>query len=111
MTAPTCQGFLGYQPLVEPLILNTGTTFVQTIQPSGGAQFPAGTTVQIVLTGPGGTALGTWPATVTTTSASWVVPNGTADAIPANSRYALMVTYPTSPATTYAWFQGAVIRP
>lgn len=110
MTAPIDPGFLGYQPTIEPLKLTTGASFVQTIQPSGGAVFPTGTTVNIVITAPGGAPLGTWPATVTSTAATWTVPNATADPIPANSRYTMLVTYPTTPATTYAWYEGTVIR-
>ncbi|MFX0581174.1 DUF7264 domain-containing protein [Nocardia nepalensis] len=110
MTTPTDPGYLGYQPSIEPLKLTTGASFVQTIQPSGGAVFPNGTTVTIVLTAPGGASLGSWPATVTSTAATWAVPNSVCDAMPANSRYTMLVTYPTTPATTYAWYEGTVIR-
>ncbi|WP_019932360.1 hypothetical protein [Nocardia sp. BMG111209] len=110
MTTPIDPGFLGYQPTVEPLKLTTGASFVQTIQPSGGATFPTGTTVAIVLTSPGGTSLGSWPATVTSTQAGWNVPNATCDAIPANSRYTVLVTYPTPQSASYAWYEGTVIR-
>ncbi|MFF2555764.1 hypothetical protein ACFVUS_32470 [Nocardia sp. NPDC058058] len=110
MTAPIDPGFLGYQPTIEPLKLTTGASFVQTIQPSGGANFPAGTTISIALTSPSGASLGSWPATVTTTQATWNVVSATCDAIPANSRYIMLVTYPTPQPTTYAWYEGAVIR-
>ncbi|MFC9994583.1 hypothetical protein [Nocardia sp. NPDC127526] len=103
-------GYLGYQPTLQPLKLTTGASFVQTIQPSGGAVFPAGTKVSIVLTTPGGQPLGTWPATVTDTAATWAVPAATCDDIPSNSRYTMLVTYLTSPVTTYAWYAGTVIR-
>lgn len=110
MTAPIDPGFLGYQPTIEPLKLTTGASFVQTIQPSGGVNFPSGTTISIVLTAPGGAALGSWAATVTTTQASWNVPAVTADAIPTNARYIMLVTFPTPQPTTYAWYEGSVIR-
>ncbi|MEC3955796.1 hypothetical protein VMT65_22375 [Nocardia sp. CDC153] len=110
MTAPVDPGFLGYQPTIEPLKLTTGASFVQTIQPSGTATFPANTTVKIVLTAPGGAVLDTWNATVTSTAATWSVSNVAADAIPANSRYTMLVTYPTTPAVTYAWYEGTVLR-
>ncbi|PXX65382.1 hypothetical protein DFR70_104446 [Nocardia tenerifensis] len=110
MTTPIDPGFLGYQPTIEPLKLTTGASFVQTIQPSGGAVFPAGTTIAIVLTAPGGTALGSWSATVTPTAATWNVPSVTCDAIPANSRYTMLVTYQTAPPTVYAWYAGSVVR-
>ncbi|WP_330185030.1 hypothetical protein OHB26_16445 [Nocardia sp. NBC_01503] len=110
MTAPIDPGFLGYQPTIEPLKLTTGASFVQTLQPSGGVNFPTGTTVSIVLTAPGGAALGSWPATMTLTQASWNVASTTCDAIPANSRYTMLVTYPTPQPVTYAWYEGAVIR-
>ncbi|MFB7719324.1 hypothetical protein [Nocardia sp. NPDC056100] len=110
MTTPIDPGFLGYQPTIEPLKLTTGASFVQTIQPSGGAVFPTGTTVSIVLTTSGGASLGTWPATVTPTAATWAVPAATCDAIPTNSRYTMLVTYTTTPATTYAWYEGTIIR-
>ncbi|WP_225725442.1 MULTISPECIES: hypothetical protein [unclassified Nocardia] len=110
MTAPMDPGFLGYQPTIEPLKLTTGASFVQTIQPSGGATFPSGTTVSINLTSPSGTPLGSWPATVTSTQASWNVPNTTCDAIPVNSRYTMLVTYQTPQPTSYAWYEGSVIR-
>ncbi|MFI7528052.1 hypothetical protein [Nocardia salmonicida] len=110
MTTALDPGYLGYQPKVEPLKLTTGASFVQTIEPSGGAVFPTGTTVSIVITAPGGAPLGTWAATVTTTAAKWTVPAITCDAIPTNSRYTMLVTYLTSPVTTYAWYVGSVIR-
>ncbi|WP_137876133.1 hypothetical protein [Rhodococcus sp. Q] len=110
MTSSIDPGYLGYQPKIEPLKLTTGAGFVQTIQPSDGAVFPSGTTVSIVLTAPGGASLGTWPATVTPTAASWTVPAATSDPIPTNSRYTMLVTYTTTPATTYAWYVGSVIR-
>ncbi|MGK8554399.1 LtfC-like domain-containing protein [Nocardia gipuzkoensis] len=110
MTTPIDPGYLGYQPTIEPLRLTTGASFVQTIQPSGGAVFPAGTSVSIVLTAPGGAVLDTWSATVTPAAASWTVPSATCDGIPANSRYTLLVTYPTTPTTAYAWYAGTVIR-
>lgn len=110
MTSPVDPGYLGYQPTIEPLILTTGASFVQTIQPSGGAVFPTGTTISIVLTAPSGAALTPWSATVTPTAAAWAVPSAVCDAVPANSRYTMLVTYPTAPATTYAWYEGAVIR-
>jgi hypothetical protein len=110
MTTPIDPGYLGYQPTIEPLLLTTGATFVQSIQPSGGAVFPTGTTVSIVLTAPGGATLGSWNATVTPTAATWVVPNTVSDAIPANTRYTMLVTYPTAPVTTYPWYEGSVVR-
>ncbi|WP_067836001.1 DUF7264 domain-containing protein [Nocardia lijiangensis] len=110
MSTQNGPGYLGYQPTLEPLKLTTGASFVQTIQPSDGAVFPNGTTVSIVLTAPGGTAIGAWPATVTSNAAAWTVPAAICDDIPANSRYTMLVTYPTSPATTYAWYAGTVIR-
>ncbi|AYF76573.1 hypothetical protein D7D52_25255 [Nocardia yunnanensis] len=110
MTAPVDPGFLGYQPTIEPLKLTTGASFVQTIQPSGGVQFPANTAVKIVFTAPGGAVLDTWNATVTATAATWAVSNVTADAIPANSRYTLLVTYASAPPVTYAWYEGTVLR-
>ncbi|MEV6773897.1 hypothetical protein AB0N05_35205 [Nocardia sp. NPDC051030] len=110
MTSPVDPGYLGYQPTVEPLILTGGASFVQKIQPSGGAVFPTGTAVTIVLTAPSGAPLDSWAATVTPTAATWVVPNATCDPIPAGSRYTMLVTYPTVPATSYAWYEGTVIR-
>ncbi|MBH0775018.1 LtfC-like domain-containing protein [Nocardia bovistercoris] len=110
MTTSNDPGYLGYQPTLEPLKLTTGAGFVQTIQPSDGAVFPSGTTVSIVLTTPGGGALGTWAATVTSTAATWNVAAATCNDIPANSRYTMLVTYPTAPVTTYAWFAGVVVR-
>lgn len=110
MTTPNDPGYLGYQPTLEPLKLTTGASFVQTIQPAGGAVFPDGTTIAIVLTSPAGTSLGAWEAFVTANAATWTVPPVTCDAIPANSRYTMLVTYPTAPATTYAWYAGSVIR-
>ncbi|WP_405166712.1 hypothetical protein OG203_17400 [Nocardia sp. NBC_01499] len=110
MTTALDPGYLGYQPKIEPLKLTTGASFVQTIEASGGAGFPPGTTVSIVLTAAGGAPLGTWAATVTPTTASWTVPAVTCDPIPTNSRYTMLVTYPTSPVTTYAWYVGSVIR-
>ncbi|WP_067852430.1 LtfC-like domain-containing protein [Nocardia shimofusensis] len=110
MSTSNDPGYLGYQPTLEPLKLTTGASFVQTIQPSGGAVFPTGTQISIVLTAPGGAALGAWPATVDANIATWTVPAATCDEIPANSRYTMLVTYPTSPVTTYAWYAGSVIR-
>ncbi|MGW5920133.1 LtfC-like domain-containing protein [Nocardia fluminea] len=110
MTSPVDPGYLGYQPTVEPLILTTGASFVQTIQPSDGAVFPTGTTISIALTAPSGIPLAAWSATVTPTAASWAVSTAICDAIPANSRYTMLVTYPTTPTTTYAWYVGSVIR-
>ncbi|WP_278266209.1 hypothetical protein [Nocardia sp. AG03] len=110
MTTALDPGYLGYQPRIEPLKLTTGASFVQTIEPSGGAEFPAGTEVRIVLSAPGGAALGEWPAAVTANAATWSVPAATCDAIPTNSRYTMLVTYLTSPVTTYAWYVGSVIR-
>ncbi|WP_405164702.1 hypothetical protein OG203_06180 [Nocardia sp. NBC_01499] len=110
MTAPIDPGFLGYQPTIEPLKLTTGANFVQIIQPSGGAPFPSGTAVSINLVSPSGTSLGSWPAAMTSTQASWNVPVATCDAIPANSRYTMVITFPTPQATSYAWYEGAVIR-
>ncbi|MCP2276442.1 hypothetical protein ACFYT3_07820 [Nocardia amikacinitolerans] len=110
MSTPNGPGYLGYQPTLEPLKLTTGASFVQTIQPSDGAVFPDGTTVSIVLTAPGGAALGAWPATVDSNGAVWTVPAAICDDIPTNSRYTMLVTYPTSPATTYAWYAGTVVR-
>ncbi|MFD3703342.1 hypothetical protein ACFWUP_09365 [Nocardia sp. NPDC058658] len=110
MTSPVDPGYLGYQPTVEPLILTAGASFVQKIQPAGGAVFPSGTTVSIALTAPSGVPLAAWPATVTPSAASWAVPSTICDTIPANSRYTMLVTYATTPATTYAWYVGSVIR-
>ncbi|MGV9615588.1 LtfC-like domain-containing protein [Nocardia xishanensis] len=110
MSTPNDPGYLGYQPTLQPLKLTTGASFVQTIQPSDGAVFPAGTQVSIVLTAPGGTSIGAWSANVSSTTATWTVPAATCDEIPTNSRYTMLVTYPTSPATTYAWYAGTVIR-
>ncbi|KZM68116.1 hypothetical protein [Nocardia terpenica] len=103
-------GYLGYRPIIEPLTLTTGASFVQTIQPSSGGVFPAGTAIGIVLTDPSGNALGTWWATVTATSAMWTVPSITADSIPVNTRYTMLATFPTTPSTTYAWYEGAIVR-
>ncbi|MFI9508437.1 hypothetical protein [Nocardia sp. NPDC052566] len=110
MTTFNDPGYLGYQPTLQPLKLTTGASFVQTIQPSDGAVFPTGTKVSIVVTKPGGESLGTWPATVTNSAAVWSVASVTCDEVPANSRYTMLVTYPTSPVTTYAWYAGSVIR-
>lgn len=110
MTTPCNPGFLGYSPTVEPLMLTTGASFVQTLQPSGAAGFPAGTTVALVFTAPGGAPVATWPATVTATTASWAVSNAVCDPIPAGTRYTMLVTYPTSPVTSYAWYEGIVVR-
>ncbi|MFJ4652684.1 hypothetical protein ACIP5Y_15595 [Nocardia sp. NPDC088792] len=109
MTSPTDPGYLGYQPIIEPLTLTTGASFVQTIQPLGPA-FAAGTTVTLQFTDPSGIPLGSWPATVTSAGASWNVPNATCDAIPGNSRYSIMVGYPGTPVTTYPWYMGTVVR-
>ncbi|MFD3511235.1 hypothetical protein [Nocardia sp. NPDC058666] len=110
MTSPVDPGYLGYKPTVEPLILTTGANFIQTVQPSGGAVFPSGTTVSIVLTAPGGAPLATWSAAVTPTAASWSVSSASCDTIPTNSRYTMLATFPTTPASTYAWYEGTVIR-
>ncbi|MFJ4652681.1 hypothetical protein ACIP5Y_15580 [Nocardia sp. NPDC088792] len=109
MTAPFDPGFLGYQPTIEPLKLTTGASFVQTIQPSGGATFPAGTQVSLTITSPSG-ATWSWPATVTPAQAGWNIPNTTCDAIPTNSRYTMVVTYQTPQPASYAWYEGTVIR-
>jgi hypothetical protein len=110
VTAPTLPSYLGVEATVLPILLYAGTTWIQTITLSGGT-FPTTTTVQLILTSPGGAALGTWAATVTSTTASWTVSNGVADLIPVNSRYLISVTYPTIPATTYPWYAGVVLRP
>lgn len=107
MTTPA---YLGYGPVLQPLLLITGTTFVQEIQPAAGAVFATGTTVVLNITSPMGAALATWNGTVTPTLVSWSVSNTSADVIPANSRYEIIVTYPTSPNTTYCWFAGPVLR-
>ncbi|MFD9804760.1 hypothetical protein [Streptomyces sp. NPDC059071] len=110
MTAPVDPGFLGYQPTIEPLKLTTGASFVQTIQASGTATFPTNTAVKIVLTAPGGAVLDTWNGVVGTNTVTWTVANTAADAIPAGSRYTILVTYPYTPAVTYAWYEGVVLR-
>ncbi len=112
MTSPIDPGYLGYQPTIEPMKLTTGASFVQTIQAANGGTFPSGTSANIVVTSPSGTVLGTWAATnVTTTSLGWVVSNSVTDLIPANSRYTMLVTFPTTPTpTVYAWYEGAVQR-
>ena len=102
--------YLGYGPVLQPMLLITGTTFVQNITPSSGGVFPTGTTVVLNLTTAMGAALGSWSGTVTPTQVSWSVSNATADPIPANSRYEIIVTYPTSPTVTYCWFAGPVLR-
>lgn len=102
--------YLGYGPVLQPMLLITGTTFVQTITPSAGGVFPSGTTVVLNLSTPGGYALASWSGTVTATQVSWNVSNTLADPIPAQSRYQIIVTYPTSPTTTYCWFAGPVLR-
>ncbi|MFE3754544.1 hypothetical protein ACFXO9_09580 [Nocardia tengchongensis] len=109
MTAPIDPGFLGYQPTVEPLKLTTGASFVQTIQLSGGVNFPANTSVSLNITSPSG-ATWSWGAAMGTNQASWNVANTTCDAVPANSRYTIVVTYQTPQPTTYAWYSGTVIR-
>ncbi|WP_327139344.1 LtfC-like domain-containing protein [Nocardia sp. NBC_01327] len=111
MTAPTLPSYLGFEATVIPILLYTGTTFSQTISPSGTGVFPTGTTVQLVLTSPGGAALGTWSATVTPTTATWSVANTIADLIPVNTRYLITVTFLTTPVTTFPWFTGVVLRP
>lgn len=104
--------YLGYGPVLQPLLLITGTTFVQSITPSAGAVFATGTTVVLNLT----TAMGAplagspWNGTVTPTLVSWSVSNTIADPVPANSRYEIIVTYPTAPTVTYCWFAGPVLR-
>ena len=110
MSAPYDPGFLGYSPTVEPLKLTTGASFVQTIQPSDGATFPSGTTAAIVITDPSGNTIATWSATVSTTTLSWLVASAAADPIPANSRYTLLISFPTIPVSTYAWYEGTVLR-
>lgn len=111
MTLPGNLGNLGYVPIIEPLVLTLGASFVQQIVPTSPGVFPSSTTVVINLTTPGGASLGSWAATVVPGSASWNIANSVCDAIPANSRYSMIVTYPTSPPTTYAWFEGPVTRP
>lgn len=111
MTAPTLPSYLGVEATVLPILLYAGTTFTQAINPSPTGVFPTGTTVALLLTSPGGAALGTWAATVTPTAATWTVSNTLADAIPVNSRYLITVTYPTTPTITYPWFAGVVLRP
>ena len=111
MTAPTLPSYLGPEAIVLPILFYTGCTWTQTINPSSGGLFPAGTTVALVLTSPGGAALGTWSATVIPTAAAWSVSSTLVDAVPVNTRYLITVTYPTTPATTYPWFTGVVLRP
>ncbi|MFJ4653840.1 hypothetical protein ACIP5Y_21445 [Nocardia sp. NPDC088792] len=102
--------YLGYGPILQPMLLITGKTFVQNIEPSQGGVFPTGTTVTLDLSTAMGAAITSWAATVTAELASWTVSNTLADAIPANSRYEVTVTYPTSPVTIYCWFAGPVVR-
>ena len=109
MTSPVST-YLGYGPIQQPLLLVAGTTFVQNITPSPGGTFPAGTTVSLNLLTPMGASLGSWAGTVTSGQVSWSVSNSVADLIPANSRYEIVVTYPTSPPTVQCWFAGAVLR-
>ncbi|WP_405137505.1 hypothetical protein [Nocardia sp. NBC_01388] len=111
MTAPTLPSYLGAEATVIPILLYAGTTWTQAIIPSGTGVYPTGTTVALILTSPGGAALGTWAATVTPTAATWSVSNTIADAIPVNTHYLITVTYPTGPPTTFPWFTGPILRP
>lgn len=111
MTAPTLPSYLGPEATVLPLLLYTGCTFAQTITPGSTGVFPNGTTVSLAISTPGGASIATWAATVTATAATWSVSNTLADAVPVNSRYLITVTYPTTPAVTYPWFTGPVLRP
>ncbi|RJO74185.1 hypothetical protein D5S18_18705 [Nocardia panacis] len=106
MTTP-----LGWEPSRRPLVLSVGANFTHSIK-SATSAFPAGISAWIeIRDSTSTTVLDTWNATnISTTSVDWIVAAAAAAAIPTGARYRLYVTIPTSPATTFEWFYGQVVR-
>ncbi len=103
MTAP-----LGYAPQQRPLILSDGADFTHSIRAA--TPLPGGTTAWIdIWDSTLETLLDTWDADVADT-VDWTVPAATADAIPAQTRFRLFLSLPTSPTTEHLWFYGPVVR-
>ncbi len=103
-------GPIGWDPQYRALILSRGTDFLHTITPRT-TSFPAGGAAWIVIRdSTNSTVLDTWNGTYSTTSVSWTVQAATADAIPENARYQLIIQYPTAPTTEMEWAYGPVVR-
>lgn len=100
---------IGFEPLVETLVLVQGQDFLHDIYPPAGETIPAGTTSELIFYDPSGTIVATWSANVSPGAVSWDVASTLADTIPIPAQFRIYVHY--SDGKDFCWYRGQVSRP
>ena len=97
---------LGFTPTSAPIVLSEGGDFLFSVNLTGGATLPPGTTARIVWKN---SANSVWNAVVEGGSVIWQIQSSqtTAAIIPNGTKYSLFVSYPDGVQTDdYLWYTG-----
>lgn len=99
---------IGYEPIVDTLVLVAGQDFLHDIYPPTGQTVPAGTTCNLTFYDPSGAVIASWSAGVSSASVSWDIASTLADTIPIPAHYRIYVRY--SDGKDFCWYHGPVAR-
>lgn len=99
---------IGFEPIVDTLILVSGQDFLHDIFPPTGLTIPAGTSANLIFYDPSGTTVATWAATVSSASVSWDVASTVADTITIPAHFRIYVHY--SDGKDFCWYRGQTAR-
>lgn len=99
---------IGHEPLTDTLVLVPGQDFIHDITVPAGESIPAGTTVTLKIIDPAKTVIATWPASVTSSTASWDVASEVADTISTPASFRIHAHY--SDGADFCWVRGQVTR-
>jgi hypothetical protein len=100
---------IGFEPIVETLVLVKGQDFLHDIFAPLGETFPVGTTAEIIFYDAAGTQLDEWSASVNSAAVSWNVDKAVADTIPHPAFFRIYIHYPDG--ADFCWYKGSVVRP
>lgn len=97
---------IGYEPIIDTLVLVPGQDFLHDIFPPFGETVPSGTTGSLTFYDPTGTLLATWDANVSSASISWNVSSTLSDTIPTPANFRIYVHFQDG--TDFCWYRGPV---
>jgi hypothetical protein len=101
---------IGYEPIVEQMIVVTGQDFAHFFGVEEHDPFPMGTTLSLKVYSREGDQLGAWPAINVQPSGALVqITADDLDPIPDASTFKVFVEYPGMP-TGMCWYRGRVWR-